>query len=89
MRALLLAQRHRLSDPKAVVASLRRAAAAGWGADGTTPGRFRASLAGSGLAGKVMAEIDRQPDAHGLIPRAGTLIEAGMVDAAVRKPSRA
>lgn len=93
MRALLPAQWYGLSDPELEEApadrlsfrrfvglSLRDAVP-----DETVLCRFRASLAANGLAENVMAEIGRQRDARGLILRTGTIIDASVVDAAVRK----
>ncbi|HET6521669.1 MAG TPA: IS5 family transposase [Geminicoccaceae bacterium] len=48
--------------------------------------RFREQLARRGLAERVLAEINRQLDARGLIIRRGTLIDATIVAAAVRPP---
>src|SRR3954451_23525754 len=48
--------------------------------------RFREELARRGLAGRLLAEVDRQLDARGLILRRGTLIDATILEAAVRPP---
>jgi IS5 family transposase len=48
--------------------------------------RFREELAKRGLAEKLLAEVNRQLDAKGLILRRGTLIDATILDAAVRPP---
>jgi IS5 family transposase len=48
--------------------------------------RFREQLARRGLAERVLAEINRQPDAKGLIVRRGTLIDASIIEAAVKPP---
>ena len=96
MRALLLAQWYQLSDPQLEEAladrlSFRRFVGLSLQdgvPDETTVCRFRASLATDDLAQKVMAEIGRQLDAHGLILRTGTIIDASVVDAAVHKPHR-
>src|SRR5690348_15902223 len=48
--------------------------------------RFREELARRGLAEKLLAEVNRQLDARGLILRRGTLIDATILDAAVRPP---
>lgn len=48
--------------------------------------RFREQLAKRGLAERVLAAINRQLDAKGLIIRRGTLIDASIVEAAVRPP---
>ena len=48
--------------------------------------RFREELAKRGLAGRLLAEVNRQLDAKGLILRRGTLIDATILEAAVRPP---
>src|SRR6201995_5171565 len=48
--------------------------------------RFREELARRGLAEKLLAEVNRQLDARGLILRRGTLIDAHIPAAAVRPP---
>src|SRR5690348_13559979 len=48
--------------------------------------RFREQLARRGLAEKLLAEVNRQLDAKGLVLRRGTLIDATILDAAVRPP---
>jgi transposase, IS5 family len=48
--------------------------------------RFREELARRGLAERLLAEVDRQLDAEGLILRRGTLIDATILEAAVRPP---
>jgi IS5 family transposase len=48
--------------------------------------RFREELAKRGLAEKLLAEVNRQLDAKGLILRRGTLIDATILEAAVRPP---
>lgn len=94
LKALLLAQWYGLSDPgmEAALAdrlSFRRFC--GFALDETTPDhvtifRFREALQTRGLADRVFAEINRQIDAHGVILRQGTLIDASLVDAAVKRP---
>ena len=49
--------------------------------------RFREQLAKRGLAARVLAEINRQLDARGLILRKGTLIDASIIEAAVKPPA--
>src|SRR5689334_15740289 len=49
--------------------------------------RFREELAKRGLAAKLLAEVNRQLDARGLILRRGTLIDATILVAAVRPPT--
>jgi transposase, IS5 family len=48
--------------------------------------RFREELARRGLAERLLAEVNRQLDAKGLILRRGTLIDATILEAAVRPP---
>ena len=48
--------------------------------------RFREELAERGLAEKLLAEVNRQLDAKGLVLRRGTLIDATSLEAAVRPP---
>jgi transposase, IS5 family len=49
--------------------------------------RFREQLAKRGLAERMLAEINRQLDAKGLILRKGTLIDASIIEAAVTPPA--
>ena len=49
--------------------------------------RFREELAKRGLAEQLLAEVNRQLDAKGLILRRGTLIDATILEAAVRPPA--
>jgi IS5 family transposase len=49
--------------------------------------RFREELAKRGLAEKLLAEVNRQLDAKGLVLRRGTLIDATILEAAVRPPT--
>src|SRR5690348_18449645 len=49
--------------------------------------RFREELAKRGLAATLLAEVNRQLDAKGLVLRRGTLIDATILEAAVRPPS--
>jgi transposase, IS5 family len=49
--------------------------------------RFREELAKRGLAERLLAEVNRQLDAKGLVLRRGTLIDATILDAAVRPPA--
>ena len=94
VKALLLAQWYGLSDPGLEAAlsdrlSFRRFC--GFALDETTPDhvtifRFREALRRRGLADRVFAEINRQIDAHGVVLRHGTLIDASLVEAAVKRP---
>ena len=49
--------------------------------------RFREQLAKRGLAERLLAEVNRQLDAKGLILRRGTRIDATILEAAVRPPA--
>ena len=49
--------------------------------------RFREELAKRGLAKRLLAEVNRQLDAKGLVLRRGTLIDATILEAAVRPPA--
>ena len=49
--------------------------------------RFREELAKRGLAERLLAEVNRQLDAKGLVLRRGTLIDATILEAAVRPPA--
>jgi IS5 family transposase len=95
LRVLLLAQWYGLSDPELADAladqlSFRRFA--GLPLDGPVPDetticRFRGELARHGLAERLLAAVDAQLGAKGLVLRKGTLIDASLVeaDADVRK----
>jgi transposase, IS5 family len=48
--------------------------------------RFREELAKRGLAERLLAEVNRRLDAKGLVLRRGTLIDATILEAAVRPP---
>jgi IS5 family transposase len=93
-RALLLAQWYQLSDPgleEALADRLLFRRFCGFGRDDATPDettlcRFRATLAERGLAEALLAELNRQLDAKGLVLKAGTLIDATLVEAAVSPP---
>jgi IS5 family transposase len=94
LRCLLLQQWYRLSDPGLEEAlsdrlSFRRfvgLALADPVPDHSTLSRFRSELARRGLAEKLLAELNRQLDAHGLMVKAGTLIDASLVAADCRRP---
>ena len=89
LRVLLLAQWYGLSDPELEEAladrlSFRRFA--GLPLDGAVPDetticRFRGELARHGLAGRLLAAVDAQLGAKGLVLRRGTLIDATLVEA--------
>lgn len=94
VRALLLQQWYGLSDPGLEEAlsdrvSFRRFC--GLALDETTPDettvcRFRLALVEAGLGEALFAEVTRQLDAAGFLVRTGTLIDASLVEAAVRRP---
>jgi IS5 family transposase len=93
-KALLLQQWYGLSDPGLEASledrlSFRRFC--GFALDAETPDhvtihRFRETLQQHGLAARVFEEVNRQIDNCGLILRQGTLIDASLVDAAVKRP---
>lgn len=94
LKALLLQQWYGLSDPALEAAladrlSFRRFC--GLALDDDTPDhttlfRFRCALQEHGLAEQVFAEVNRQIDGQGLILRRGTLIDASLIEAAVKRP---
>jgi IS5 family transposase len=94
MRCLLLQQWYRLSDPGLEEAlsdrlSFRRfvgLALADPVPDHSTLSRFRSELARRGLAERLLAELNRQLEARGLMVKAGTLIDASLVEADCRRP---
>ena len=94
LKALLLQQWHGLSDP-ALEASIEDRLSfrrfCGFALDAETPDhvtihRFRETLRQLGLADRVFEEVNRQIDNRGLILRQGTLIDASLIDAAVKRP---
>lgn len=94
-KALLLQQWYDLSDPgleEALSDRLSFRRFVGLGADDGTPdhstlSRFRKALRERGLDETLMGEIARQLDRHGLLVKLGTLLDATLVDAQVRRPS--
>ncbi len=94
VRALLLAQWYGLSDPGLEEAlsdrvSFRRFC--GLALDAGTPDetslcRFRGALKDAGLGEALFAGIGVQLDAAGFIVRTGTLIDASLIEAAVKTP---
>lgn len=95
VKALLLQQWYGLSDPGLEEALLDRVSFrrfCGFALDGTTPDetticRFRSDLASAGLAEQVFAAVLSQLDARGLVLREGTIVDATLVEAGVRKPA--
>jgi transposase, IS5 family len=94
-RALLLAQWHDLSDPAledalADRASFRRFC--GFSLDARTPDettlcRFRNALKEAGLGAALFEEVARQLDGRGYVLRKGTIIDATLIESAVRPPA--
>ena len=54
--------------------------------DHSTVSRFSAALAGRGLAEELFMELGRQLEERGLVLKEGTLMDATVVAAQVRKP---
>jgi transposase, IS5 family len=96
LKCLLLQQWYRLSDPGLEEAlsdrlSFRRfvgLALADPVPDHSTLSRFRGELSRRGLAERLLAELNRQLDARGLMVKAGTLIDASLVEADCRRPKK-
>ena len=96
LKCLLLQQWYRLSDPGLEEAlsdrlSFRRfvgLALADPVPDHSTLSRFRTELSRRGLAERLLAELNRQLDARGLMVKAGTLIDASLVAADCRRPHK-
>lgn len=94
LRCLLLQQWYRLSDPGLEEAlsdrlSFRRfvgLALADPVPDHSTLSRFRSELVRRGLSERLLAELNRQLDARGLMVKTGTLIDASLVEADGRRP---
>ena len=93
-KIVLVQQWYGLSDPGAEEAvrdrlSFRRFC--GIPLDQETPDhssiwRFRQSIDKLGLSGRLLAEVNRQLDALGLIVKRGTLVDATLIAAAVKRP---
>ena len=94
-KALLLQQWYQLSDPGLEEALLDRFSFRGFVGlglkqpvpDHSTISRFRAQLSRRGLGERLMAEVNRQLSAQGLILKQGTIVDATVVRAAVNPPS--
>lgn len=94
VKALLLQQWYGLSDPGLEEAlgdrlSFRRFVGLGLdegSPDHSTLSRFRKALRGRGLDRRLFDEIERQLGAKGLLVKSGTLLDATLVEAAVKKP---
>ncbi len=94
-KIVLLQQWYSLSDPAAEEAARDRPSFrrfCGVPLDEETPDhssiwRFRQRLAKLGLDEALLAEVNRQLDAHSLIVKRGTLVDATIIAAAVKPPS--
>ena len=94
VRALLLQQWYGLSDPELEEAlsdrvSFRRFCGLALEEptpDETTLCRFRLALVEAGLGEALFTKVSRQLDAAGFPVKTGTLIDASLVEAAVRRP---
>jgi IS5 family transposase len=94
VKALLLQQWYGLSDPGLEEAlgdrlSFRRFVGLGLdegSPDHSTLSRFRKALRDRDLDRRLFEEIERQLDGQGLLVKAGTLMDATLVEAAVKKP---
>jgi IS5 family transposase len=94
LRCLLLQQWYGLSDPGLEEAlsdrlSFRRfvgLALADPVPDHSTLSRFRSELGRRGLVEPLLAELNRQLEARGLMVKTGTLIDASLVEADGRRP---
>jgi IS5 family transposase len=94
VKALLLQQWYGLSDPgleEALGDRLSFRSFVGLGLDEGSPdhsvlSRFRKALRESGLDRRLFEEIERQLAAKGLLVKSGTLMDATLVEAAVKRP---
>ena len=95
VKVLLLQQWYTASDPEMAAAlcdrlSFRRFVGLGLADDAphyATISRFRQQLTARGLAAALFAEVSRQLAAHGLVIKAGTLLDATLVQAQARRPT--
>lgn len=96
LKALLLQQWYGLSDPGLEEAlidrlSFRRFVGAGLGEampDYSTICRFRNALVADGLSATVFEAVNLQIGAQGLLLRQGTIIDASLVEAQVKRPGK-
>lgn len=96
-KIVLLQQCYNLSDPateEAVRDRLSFRRFRGVPLDCETPDhssiwRFRQTIERLGLAEQLLAEVNRQLDARGLIVKRGTLVDATIIEAAVQPPPHA
>lgn len=97
VKALLLQQWYGLSDPGLEEAlddrlSFRRFVGLGLdegSPDHSTVSRFRKALRDRGLDKRLFEEVERQLSHRGLLVKTGTLMDATLVEAAVKKPGGA
>lgn len=95
-KALILQRWHDLSDEGLEAALFDRLsfqAFCGLSLDDDVPDhatlwRFRQKLAKAGLMEALFAELERQFDARGMVVRQGTLIDATLLEAAARRPTK-
>lgn len=95
-KALLLQTWYRLSDvelEEALADRLSFRRFVGLGLEDPTPdhstvSRFRTAVAEAGLERRLLAELERQLDARGLLVKQGTLLDASIIEAQVRRPPR-
>jgi IS5 family transposase len=94
LKVMLLQQWYAASDP-AIEEALRDRLSfrrfAGFGLDDATPdhstiSRFRTQLTRRGLAAPLFAAVGRQLEARGLLVKQGTLLDATLLEAQVRRP---
>jgi IS5 family transposase len=93
-KVLLLQRWHGLSDPAMEAALSDRLSFMRFAGmsledaspDHTTIWRFRQALGAEGLLERLLGELNRQLDAHGLLVKQGTLIDASVVTSAARRP---
>jgi IS5 family transposase len=93
-KVLLLQRWYGLSDPAMAAAlsdTLSFMAFAGLSLTDATPDhstiwRFRQELGKDGLIDRLLAELNRQLEAHGVVVKEGTLIDASIVSSAARRP---
>lgn len=96
LKALYLQALYDLSDPGLEEALLDRLSFrrfCGLGIDARTPDetticRFRAAVSDAGVLERCFEEVNRQLDARGLVLKKGTLLDASIVAATHRPPSR-
>ena len=94
VKVLLLQQWYQASDPAIEEAlwervSFRRFVGLGWqdpAPDHSTISRFRTQLATAGLAEQLFAAVEAQLAARGVLVKQGTLVDATLVEAQVRRP---